>query len=559
MSRVPIKVAVILVWIATSILVGCDTSGVPSNSTPMPDLQATVSALQTQVAANPTNTPLPSEAPPTITLPENIPTAIIVPTVEPTIAPTQTASGGSAVTPSSVAPTASEIATSSVSSPTFVSTTATTTIPGGGFPVKDVESAHPYNNKFDDTWFLPNLEAQASGTRLHFSRLDLEKDVDWLIVLDVNDQEVQRFTGSYPDGAWTDLIPGAFVKLRLITDATVQRWGFQADRIQSVIYQTQGHSPHPYPNNANAKANIKWRFDNPDQTAAGTRLHFSRLDLEENVDWLVVMGVDGTPYQWITGHHPDGLWTLAVTGSIVSLQLYSDATVSDWGFNVDKAESSPPDQPQPGPEAKAVLAETNHPYQAGGPAKTWTLINPDPDAATTKIHFSKVDMGNSTLILRDANDKVRQSINQEYADAKNREFWSDDITGRVVRVEFNPGYSTWGFRVDQIATGSNIAPLAESEHPYQAGGPTQTLTIINPDPNATTTKVHFSRVDMGNSYLALLDGNDNVQQTISQEYADGKGRAFWSEDLKTRVVKIQFKPGYSTWGFRIDRAVNGEP
>ena len=222
-----------------------------------------------------------------------------------------------------------------------------------------VESAHPVANNFDDLWLISNPDPTAGATRIRLAKLSLEKEVDWLIVMDAQDNEFQRLTGEYPNELWTVPVPGNLVKLRLVTDGSVRSWGFIADAVESVPYTTLAYSPHPYPNNAT----LEWRFNNLDPKAKGTRVRFSRVELEPNVDWLVIMDLEENPYQWITGDHPNGLWTIGVPGNGVIIRLLTDSSVQRWGFNLEKLESAPPERPQPRPEVEVPLAESEHPYK----------------------------------------------------------------------------------------------------------------------------------------------------------------------------------------------------
>jgi hypothetical protein len=316
-----------------------------------------------------------------------------------------------------------------------------------------VESAHPVANNFDDLWLISNPDPTAGATRIRLAKLSLEKEVDWLIVMDAQDNEFQRLTGEYPNELWTVPVPGNLVKLRLVTDGSVQSWGFIADAVESVPYTTLAYSPHPYPNNAT----LEWRFNNLDPNAKGTRLRFSRVELEPNVDWLVIMDLEENHYQWITGDHPNGLWTIGVPGNGVIIRLLTDSSVQKWGFNLEKLESAPPERPQPRPEVEIPLAESEHPY---GPktSQTWTLINPNPAVAFTKVHFARLDVGD-TLNLYDGNGNLIQQL----GGTRNRvDFWSDDIPGRVVKVRLiTDGYHAgeWGFRIDDIAPKAEEKPV----------------------------------------------------------------------------------------------------
>ncbi|GIV85499.1 MAG: hypothetical protein KatS3mg052_2506 [Candidatus Roseilinea sp.] len=415
-----------------------------------------------------------------------------------------------------------------------------------------VESDHPYANLEDKLWLVSNPDANAGATRLRFARFELEEGVDWLLVLDAYDNEMQRLTGRLPDNFWTEPVPGTMVKLRLVTDGSVRRWGFAVDALASVPYTTLAYSPHPYPHNSS----LEWRFNNLDANAAGTRLHFSRVELEENVDWLVIMDITERPYQWITGSHPDGLWTIGVPGNGVIVRLISDGSVRKWGFNLDALESAKPDEVQPRPEPEKALAESKHPYEPNKQLE-WTLVNPNPAAAFSKVHFTRLELrGGDSLVLLDGNNNRIQTFGE---DTDLWDFWSDDVPGRIVKVQLNAGdwREGWGFRIDRLVDGEAQAALAESPHPYYPNW-TNTWTLVNPNPAAAFSKVHFTRLELrGGDSLVLLDGNNNRVQTFGE---DTDLWDFWSDDVPGRIVKVQLNAGdwREGWGFRIDRLVDGE-
>jgi hypothetical protein len=269
------------------------------------------------------------------------------------------------------------------------------------------------------------------------------------------------------------------------------------------------------------------------------------------VDWLVIMNLKEEPYQWITGHHAEGLWTIGVPGDGVAIKLISDGSASDWGFNLDNLESAPPEVGQTRPELKESLAESKHPYERE--TRIWTLVNSNPQAAFSKVHFTRLDINGGSLTLLDGNDNRVQT----FGDGRRTEFWSDDVPGRVVKVQLegSPYSSDWGFRIDQLATGSPKASLAESKHYYDRE--TEDWTLVNPNAKATFTKVHFTRLDINGGSLTLLDGNDNQVQA----FGDGRRTDFWSDVVPGRVVKIRLagSPYSSDWGFRIDQLADGEP
>ena len=135
--------------------------------------------------------------------------------------------------------------------------------------------------------------------------------------------------------------------------------------------------------------------------------------------------------------------------------------------------------------------------------------------------------------------------------------WSDYIPGRVVKVRFQNGSSGsgWGFRIDRVNAGENRHVWAQTSHPV--GSTNQTWTIVNPNPAATSTRLHFSRIHLSHPYgmssdvLQILDSEDQVMQQWSgaKDVYD-----LWSDPIPGRVAKVHFHNGSSTsaWGFRID-------
>lgn len=456
-SRSVVPILVLIVTASTMILGGCGGGNAPSSNEQIP--QATIVFVQTQLARYSEET-LAAQNPsasPTILI--NVPTSQpTTQSVEPTKLPTTQEVPPTDIPEGQPTPTQEQIEIPTATTTPLPPTATATALPTRPLdtppdvtsiysPNPGAESDHPYENKTEKQWILSGTDPKAGATRLHFSQIELEDGVDWLVISDGKDAEIQRFTGSYPTGLWTEPVPGSIVKLRLVTDGSVQLWGFKVDSIADAQYKTLGYSSHPYPH----YADFKLQFNNLDPGAQGTRLHFSRIDLEPNVDWIVVMDLTESAYQWITGHYPDGLWTNGVPGNGVIVKLYSDGSVNDWGFNLDALESAAPEPTTQKPESNQSLAESAHPNRD---ERTWTLINPDPAATFTKVHFARLEIlagyyDNDYLDLLDGSDNQIQSLRGVTAS----DFWSDDIPGRVVKIKSGRG-GGWGFRIDQLANGA---------------------------------------------------------------------------------------------------------
>lgn len=406
-----------------------------------------------------------------------------------------------------------------------------------------VESEHPYANDSNESWFISN-DSTEKAFQLHFKRIELEAGVDRLLITDADGRVLQEIDVSYPDGLWTDPIPGVGAYVQLLTDGADTAWGFAVDKVAAFDYPTLGFSPHPYPNNSEEFLVLL----NDDPAATGTQVVFDRIELEDGVDYLVIMDADDKPYQWITGSYPNGLTSVAVPGVAAKVQLVSDASVRAWGYNIQQLLSGEPAEPQDKPSSPSALVESAHPY-VNDFEKVWTLTNPDATAASTKVHFDRMVLANDDVIeLLDSSGKMIQTFREHKGD----DFWSDYVPGRVIRVRFitRGGYEEWGFRIDKLATAVAAPGLAQSPHPY-FNDTTETWTITNANPRAKSSKVHFATLDIAyGDYLDLLDATD----TLIQRFGEGRAAEFWSDYLPGRVVKVRFttRAGYEGWGFRID-------
>ena len=408
--------------------------------------------------------------------------------------------------------------------------------------IPTVESDHPYENSADKFWTIANTGGQ-SAARIHFSRIDLESGVDKIEIRDAENTLIQEITTSSPDGLWSDTVPGASIRVTLKTDRSGQYWGFGIDQLEPVAYTTLGYSPHPYLNGSTAVKTLVNNTPGP----AGTRVRFDRIELEDGVDYIVIKDLNDTPYQWITGSYPNGLTSKAVPGSAIKVQLVTDSADRAWGYNIATVETANSDVADVAP-LRTALAESDHPY-TGAANQVWTLTNPDANATATKLHFSRVELNGAILQVLDANDTVIQTYGWN---SNLQDVWSDYIPGRIVKLKltYQCCDAWWGFRADAIVNSVPNPGLAQSDHP-NTSAPNQAWTVTNPNVNATSSKLHFSRVELNGATLQVLDANDTVIQTYGW---NSNLQDVWSDYVPGRIVKLKltYQCCDAWWGFRAD-------
>lgn len=89
-----------------------------------------------------------------------------------------------------------------------------------------LESPHPYPDNCEYYW-RANFPVGTSNMRIHFARLELEKDYDWLCVWDDNLR--WDYSGLYSGGGWTDWYDGDTLLLGLFSDESYHYYGFLID------------------------------------------------------------------------------------------------------------------------------------------------------------------------------------------------------------------------------------------------------------------------------------------------------------------------------------------
>ncbi|UCC92953.1 MAG: VCBS repeat-containing protein, partial [Thermoplasmata archaeon] len=90
-------------------------------------------------------------------------------------------------------------------------------------------SDHGINDYFDNIFTYRHPGATALS--VHISEMDMEDGYDFIQVLDGRGRWHQTLTGAETD-LWTIVVPGDTVHLRVITDGSINSWGFETDLIR---------------------------------------------------------------------------------------------------------------------------------------------------------------------------------------------------------------------------------------------------------------------------------------------------------------------------------------
>ncbi len=91
-------------------------------------------------------------------------------------------------------------------------------------------------------------------------------------------------------------------------------------------------SSHPYTNNYD----YTWTITEPGATQI--RVHFTKIDTEQNYDFVYVYDYAGAQLHKLSGLYSSGGWSSWSTGETIQVRLDTDYSVTDWGFAIDQIE-----------------------------------------------------------------------------------------------------------------------------------------------------------------------------------------------------------------------------
>jgi hypothetical protein len=99
----------------------------------------------------------------------------------------------------------------------------------GTHETADIESPHPYENNYDNTWTLSR--SGATRIRVHFAWILTERNYDYVYVKDNAGSIYGTYSGAY-EKCWSEWVPGDVIKIRLDSDYSITYGGFVLDGLE---------------------------------------------------------------------------------------------------------------------------------------------------------------------------------------------------------------------------------------------------------------------------------------------------------------------------------------
>ncbi len=90
-----------------------------------------------------------------------------------------------------------------------------------------ISSPHPYPNDYDEYWTI--TQYGADSIKVHFSEFETESSYDYVYIYDEYWNLIASYTGNL-GSFWTPSVPGHVVNIEMVSDASVNLYGFEIDR-----------------------------------------------------------------------------------------------------------------------------------------------------------------------------------------------------------------------------------------------------------------------------------------------------------------------------------------
>ena len=190
---------------------------------------------------------------------------------------------------------------------------------------------HPYRNRAYSTYTI--TEPGADYIRLHFKNFQLETGYDFVVVSTPDGSSAIRYSGNLGD-FWTASIPGPSVRVELVTDASIRKYGFdlvgyaaQKDEDDWKAKTFVWHTQHPYRNREYQIVEIS------EPEAVKMKITFGEFRTEEGYDFVSVYDEVGRFVAEYSGNLGK-FETPAFPGKKLYVVFSTDSSITDHGVSI---------------------------------------------------------------------------------------------------------------------------------------------------------------------------------------------------------------------------------
>ena len=304
-----------------------------------------------------------------------------------------------------------------------------------------ISSPHPYWNSMDISYKVYGPPENVWMT-IHFDTIDVESGYDTVFVYDNDGDLVDYFTGAYGP-TWTSWGDGPTFTVRIKSDASVTKYGFDVNYIQVGGWCGPYESPHPYLNNMDTTVYMS----GPANDWIGELIfYYDSIKTEYSYDSVFCYDIDSsTVLNTWTGTHR-GVWSEWSSYNqdytkqpTEATRLKSDGSITDYGWYSDWYNFF---------REHNVESPHNYPDYAN---QAYFIYGPqDAGDIRMRLHFARLETEYSydSVYVYDGNGNLVNT----YTGSAGTNFWTSWGDGNYMKVVLKSDNSVtrWGFEIDSL-------------------------------------------------------------------------------------------------------------
>ncbi|MCK4523385.1 hypothetical protein KAU15_00535, partial [candidate division WOR-3 bacterium] len=394
-----------------------------------------------------------------------------------------------------------------------------------------ISSPHPYFNSMNNYYYIYG-PPENNRMCVHFDTLNIESGYDTIYVYDNNGILINTYSGVYGP-TWSSWGDGPTFTIKIKTDVSVTRYGFDVDYIQVGGSCSYENSLHPYANNTNESIDM---YGPLNDWIGRVCFHYDSIHAESGYDYVYCYDIDNTTILNTWSGQYDNVWSnwstynsSYITQIHERTNLESDGSVTEYGWLVNYFNFN---------RGHQVESAHNYPNNAN---QTYYVYGPqDEGSIQMRLHFSKLytESGYDTVYVYDGKDNLMNI----YTGDLGTDFWTSWGDSNFVKIVLKSDNSVtrWGFKCDQYEWQAAGQPNLTYYQPTGWSSPLVCAINRDTDTTAITSDTLIAGDSSFVSWAMINSGTADATDTIYWYlYIDDSYLAGW--------YSVGLQQGYYTY------------
>jgi len=383
-----------------------------------------------------------------------------------------------------------------------------------------ISSPHPYADNMNQSYYVYG-PPENTWMCIYFDTINVESGYDTLYVYDNDGTLLNTYSGAYGH-IWSDWGAGPTFTVKIVTDGSVMKYGFDVNFIQGGRERSYENSTHPYDDSTDESVDM---YGPANDWIGGLCFYYDSIRTEQGYDSVYCYDHDNTTILNAWSGDTDNVWSSWSSYNInytyqphERSRLVSDGSVTEYGWLVDYYDFY-----------RGHDVESAHNYPDGA-NQTYYVYGPqDQGPIQMRLHFAKLytESGYDTVYVYDGKGNLMNS----YTGGDTTNFWTNWGDSNFVRIVLKSDGSVnyWGFKCDQYEW--QAPPNLTYYQPTGWSSPLVCADSVQYDTTATTDDTLIAGDTSYISWAMQNNGAADATDTIYYYlYIDNNYLAGWYSD-----------------------------